>query len=360
MENPSDRSSSPRVQRGISDFLIRVVLMTALVSSVAGAAYGHFAHDAPGTGAVVGAAFGAVFSTLEGLVFRGELGARLRRAPFLVNLGVRVAVYVVLIVAMMALVVRLMNGPGSLSGLGPADVGLSLAGSVVANLMYAIADLLGPGMLIAFAAGRYHRPRAEERALLFLDLCGSTAKAERLGQQRFLAFLDAFIGDVSRDIVANGGEIHKYVGDEVIAIWRLAPGRNDAGIVRACFSARARLEARRGVYEGAFEEGAEFRAALHAGVVAVGEIGLYKKEIALIGDPMNTAARILEACRELGYPTLASSALVERLNMPKDRIECAAIAALPLRGKIEPLDLVALSPIRACREGDGRALGETP
>ena len=51
-----------------------------------------------------------------------------------------------------------------------------------------------------------------------------------------LAFLDAFIGDVSRDIVANGGEIHKYVGDEVIAIWRLAPGRNDAGIVRACFS----------------------------------------------------------------------------------------------------------------------------
>jgi adenylate cyclase len=358
MENPSDRSS-PRGQRGISDLLIRVVLMSTLVSSVAGAAYGHFAHDALVTGAVVGAAFGAVLSTLEGLVFHGEPGAGLRRAPFLVNLGVRVAAYVVLIVAMMALVVRLMNGPGSLSGLGPADVGFTLAGSVLANLMYAIADLLGPGVLIAFAAGRYHRPRAEERALLFIDLCGSTSKAERLGQERFMAFLDAYISDVSRDIVANGGEIHKYVGDEVIAIWRLAPGRSDAGIVRACFAARERLEARRGVYERAFGEGAEFRAALHAGVVAVGEIGLYKKEIALIGDPMNTAARILDACRELGYLTLASSTLIDRLNLPPDRIECAAIAALPLRGKTEPLDLVSLSPSRLVRDATVEALRET-
>ncbi len=199
MENPSNRYSSTRGQRGISDLWIRVVLVSTLVSSVAGAAYGHFAHDALVTGAVVGAAFGAVFSTLEGLVFHGESGAGLRSAPFLVNLGVRVAAYFVLIVAMMPVVVRLMNGPGSLSGLGPADVSFTLPGSVLGNLMYAIADLLGPGVLIAFAAGRYHRPRAEERALLFIDLCGSTATAERLGQKRFLAFLDAFIARHCRE-----------------------------------------------------------------------------------------------------------------------------------------------------------------
>jgi adenylate cyclase len=164
----------------------------------------------------------------------------------------------------------------------------------------------------------------------------------------------------SRDIVANGGESHKYVGDEVIALWRLALGRSDAAIVRACFSARARLDARRGVYERAFGEGAEFRAAPHAGVVAVGEIGLYKKEIAVIGDPMNTAARILDACRELGYPTLASSTLIERLNLPPDRIECTAIAAPALRGKIEPLDLVALSPIRLGGDAAVEVLNNLP
>jgi hypothetical protein len=35
------------------------------------------------------------------------------------------------------------------------------------------------------------------------------AKAERLGLERFLAFLDAFLVDVSYDIVGHGGEIHK-------------------------------------------------------------------------------------------------------------------------------------------------------
>src|SRR5208283_4665028 len=105
-----------------------------------------------------------------------------------------------------------------------------------------------------------------------------------------------------QDIIENGGEIHKYVGDEVIATWRLRPGRNDAAIVRACLSARDRLASRREAYRQAFGEWAEFRAALHAGVVVVGEIGSFKKEIALVGDPMNTAARH-PRCRDLGVPT---------------------------------------------------------
>jgi adenylate cyclase len=137
------------------------------------------------------------------------------------------------------------------------------------------------------------------------------------------------------------------VGDEVIATWRLKPGRNDAGIVRACLAARDRLAARREAYEREFGESADFRAALHAGLVTVGEIGAFKKEIALIGDPMNTAARILDACRELGYPTLASSTLIERLDGLPDQVERKVIAPLPLRGKAAPLDLVSLGRARA-------------
>ncbi len=53
-----------------------------------------------------------------------------------------------------------------------------------------------------------------------------------------------------------------------------------------------------------------------------------KKEIALIGDPMNTAAQILDACRELGFATLASSALMERLDGAPDEVERKRIAPL--------------------------------
>ena len=320
--------------------LLRIVLVCSVVSALVGAAYGGVAHGAVLLGFLVGAALGAIFPALEILVFKGDAGARLRRSPFLVFLAARIVAYVALIVAIEVFGVGLLYGPGAIGQIGVVDFAFALLVSALGNLAFAIADLLGPGVLLAFAAGHYHRPRPEERALLFIDLCGSTAKAERLGQSRFLSFLDAFFVDVTRDIVENGGEIHKYVGDEVIATWKLRPGRNDAAIVRACLAARDRLAARKESYKRAFGECAEFRAALHAGVVAVGEIGSFKKEIALVGDPMNTAARMLDACRDLAVPSLASSALIDRLEaLP---IAPLALARLPLRGKAEPIEVFAL------------------
>jgi len=322
--------------------MLRIVLGVALVSALIGAAYGYVAHGALLLGFGLGAVFGALFPTLEILLFKGEAGVRLRRQPFLVSFGVRAGAYVVLIVAIEVAGVWLAFGSAGIGGAVVVDLAFALLLSILGNLAFATADLLGPGVLFAFAAGRYHRPRPEERALLFIDLCGSTSKAERLGEARFLAFLDSFIADVSRDIVENGGEIHKYVGDEIIATWRLRPGRSDAGVARAYFAARDRLASRRDAYEREFGETAEFRAALHAGVVAVGEIGSFKKEIALIGDSMNTAARMLDACRALDRPALASREFVERLGPLPDSVEADPIAPLPLRGKAEPLELVAL------------------
>ena len=332
----------------MSNFVtLRIVLTSALVSALIGGAYGYYAHGAFALGAVLGVVFGAVFPALEILVFKGDAGAWLRRRPFLVHFGVRSAVYLVIIVMIEMLGVTLFYGAEGLGRISLGDFAFTLAICAVGNLMYAIADLLGPGVLFAFAAGRYYRPRREERALLFIDLRASTTAAERLGEARFLDLLDAFIDDVSQAIVQNGGEIHKYVGDEIIATWRLKPGRNDAGIVRACFVARDRLAARRDVYKRDFGVGADFRAALHGGAVVVGEIGSFKKEIALIGDSMNTTARILDACRQLDRPTLASSALLDRLKGLPDSIAPRVIAPLALRGKSQPLELFALERAEA-------------
>ena len=323
---------------------VRIVLVSAVVGAFIGAAYTFVVHHAPLVGLLIGAAFGTVFPTIEILLFKGEAGAQLRRSPFLVFLGVRIAIYLVLIVAIEISSVWLFYGRAAIGEIGLADIAFALLISFLFNLLHAVADLLGPGVLFAFAAGRYHNPRPEERALLFIDLCGSTAKAERLGDARFLDFLDAFLADVSRDIVENGGEIHKYVGDEIIATWRLRNGRDNSGIVRAYLAAHDRLAARREAYRREFGEGAEFRAALHIGVVMLGEVGSFKKEVALIGDPMNTAARILDACRALGRPALASRALVKPIGALPASVRSDAIAPLALRGKAEPLELVALEP----------------
>jgi adenylate cyclase len=276
---------------------------------------------------------------MEILVFQGRIGPDLRRLPFLLYLGLRSAAYVIVIVVIDAVGVKLLYGPQPL-GLG--DIAFGLLFSVAANFIFAMGELLGPGVLFAFIVGRYHRPRREERALLFIDLRGSTATAERLGETRFLDFLSAFIADVSQAIVENRGEIHKYVGDEIIATWRLEPERSDAGIVRACFAAHDRLAARRDDYLRDFGAGAEFRAALHGGAVIVGEIGTFKKEIALIGDAMNTTARILDACRDTGRIVLASAALLERLTDLPAAIAVEPLKPIALRGKSAPFEVSAL------------------
>jgi adenylate cyclase len=212
-------------------------------------------------------------------------------------------------------------------------------------LIISVNDLLGPGVLFAFAAGRYHNPRIEERALLFIDMRSSTAIAERLGELHYLSLLNRFVGDVSFAVAEAGGGIHKYVGDEVIATWRLAPGANPPACVSAVFAALERITAQGPTYEREFDVVPDFRASLHCGPVAVGELGSLRREIALIGDTMNTAARILEACRDTDNRVLASAALIERLATLPPGVTRRRLGEFPVRGKERRLELEALEAV---------------
>jgi adenylate cyclase len=182
--------------------------------------------------------------------------------------------------------------------------------------------------------------------LLFIDLESSTRIAERLGEVRFLVFLNRFIADVSEAIVGARGEIHKYVGDELIVTWKLAAGLKEARCIRGCFDALDRLEQHAPEYERDFGARANFRAALHCGPVVLGELGVVKQEIALIGDSMNTAARLQQACRDTGHRVLASAALIERIEPLPPHIIARALGPLPLRGKASAIEVYALEEER--------------
>ena len=343
---------------------LRLILWIALSSTVIGAFYAHAVHvrgDGPAFttylhGGLAGGLTGGFFAAAEVFAQSGASGPLLRRLPFLAYLGLRSLFYLAGILLIQALLNRLLPyAAGRFATITRGDVLFSLSVSVVYNLLLGIDALLGPGVLFAFVAGRYFRPRIEERALLFIDMRGSSAIAERLGEVRFLAFLNRFVADVSLAIAREGGEIHKYVGDEVIATWRLAPGAGNAPrCLDACFAALGRLEAGAAAYEREFGACADFRASLHCGPVAVGELGFLKKEIALIGDAMNTAARILDACRETGRPVLASAALLDRLAGLPEGVARRPLGPLAMRGKEQAVALFALET-GAAEAGAGRA-----
>jgi adenylate cyclase len=329
-----------------SPFPLRRFLWILFAGALLGAVYTHSQHGGFPVAAAVGAAVGssialAIFA-LERFVLRRNSGAVLRRLPFFAYFVLRSALYVGILLLINELANRFASPEGRFVPINQVDILAFVSVCVGGNLLISVNDLLGPGVLFNFAAGRYYHPRREERVLLLIDMRSSTAIAERLGEARFLDFLNRFIFDVSLAIAAAGGEIHKYVGDEVIATWPLAPGPNEAGCVRACFAALERLAARRADYEAEFGLRADFRAGLHCGPLVVGELGYLKKEIALIGDAMNTAARILEACRAADTRVLASAALLDRIAALPPGVTRRGLGELAMRGKERALELYVL------------------
>ena len=320
--------------------LFRLYLSRTVAALLAAALYAGTRYRSPVSGGLAGALCAASLISLEAFVLRRNSGGFIRPLPFLAYFALRSVLYVGVIVFVIV-VVNVAAGAG-FAGVRPFDLIVAMVGAVGVILFLSVNDLLGPGVLFAFAAGRYHNPRIEERALLFIDMRASTAIAERLGELRYLKLLNRFVGDVSFAVAEAGGGIHKYVGDEVIATWRLARGPNPPACVGAAFAALDRIASQGPAYRSEFGVVPDFRAALHCGPVAVGELGSVRKEIALIGDTMNTASRIQQACRETDNRVLASAALLERLAALPSGVTRRRLGELPMRGKERPLELDVL------------------
>jgi len=250
--------------------------------------------------------------------------------------------------------------------------------------------MIGANVLRYFMAGRYHRPIAEERIFLFLDLEKSTNLAERLGSARYFELLRRFVDDLTDPIVASRGEIYQYAGDEVVVTWSLAEGVRDANCVR-CFELLRRfmddltdpIVASRGeIYQYAGDEVVvtwslaegvrdancvrcffwsrdavareaarytrdfgtvpRFRAGLHGGTVTAGELGDLRRQIVFVGDILNTAARLEEYAKRAGLDLVVSDSLLSRLELPAG-IEARRCGELELRGKEAPVGAYSLS-----------------
>lgn len=192
--------------------------------------------------------------------------------------------------------------------------------------------MIGANALRYFLAGDYHRPKAEERVFLFVDLEGSTALAERLGSARYFELLRRFVDDLTDPVLETEGEIHQYAGDEVVITWSIEAGLRDANCVRCFFAVRDAIARDAARYQRDFGAEPRFRGGLHGGTVTAGELGDLRQQIVFVGDILNTAARLQEYAKREGLELVASGALLERLALPPG-VEAARCGELELRGK---------------------------
>lgn len=103
------------------------------------------------------------------------------------------------------------------------------------NFFTQINSLLGKNVLLNYMTGKYHKPREEERAFMFLDMSSSTTIAEKLGPVAYHRFMNNSFFDIDEVIVESKGEIYQYVGDEVVISWRNNVGFKDANCIKCFF-----------------------------------------------------------------------------------------------------------------------------
>jgi adenylate cyclase len=269
---------------------------------------------------------------------------RMRRLPLPIYLGLRVVLYVVIILVGLSAARLVLDG----SEFRFTDIfagggfTFSVAMAVFANIALEMGNLLGFRTIGKLVTGRYVRPRRELKAFLLIDMKNSTGIAEQLGPIRFHELLNDFFRDIAAAALESGAEIHKYVGDEAILTWPADRIPLDGDVVACPFAVRDFIAGNDKRYRRQFGIVPGFRAALHVGEIVAGQIGDIRREIAYVGDTLNVAARLLEAAKEVGHDILVSTDLLEKATLPPG-IVAKPLQTLAVRGRAAPIGIAALS-----------------
>jgi adenylate cyclase len=175
-----------------------------------------------------------------------------------------------------------------------------------------------------------------EVSILFMDVRGFTSFSETAPARDVVARLNELFEIVVPLITDHGGHANKFIGDGLLAVFG-APERLDDHADRAVAAALQIATQVRDHFGGELAVGL----GVNTGSVVVGTIGGGGRlDFTVIGDTVNTAARVESATRETGDDVLITSATRERLTSASDWDQRPA---MPLKGKSETVELFAPS-----------------
>jgi class 3 adenylate cyclase/tetratricopeptide (TPR) repeat protein/ketosteroid isomerase-like protein len=165
-------------------------------------------------------------------------------------------------------------------------------------------------------------------SVVFGDLVGSTALQERLDPESVRAVMSRFYDTMRATVSRHGGQLEKLLGDGVVAVFGVpVAGEDDA--LRAVRCAAGMVEDL-AVLGDELEPRWGLRLHLRAGV-NTGEV-VISGDGELVGDAMNTAARLQESGAS-GQVVLGEATW----RLVRHRVRLEPMAALALRGKAAPV-----------------------
>ncbi len=156
-------------------------------------------------------------------------------------------------------------------------------------------------------------------ALLYADLRDFTALSQSTEPAVMIAALDAWFDRIAGAVHAFKGEVLKFIGDGVLAIFPVtgAPGEACEAALRAVVAARAGMAHLDKVRQKQGLPPLPFGAALHVGEMLWGNVGAADRlDFTAIGPAVNLVSRLEGLCRPLGQAVLISGAVAAETTTP--------------------------------------------
>jgi len=191
---------------------------------------------------------------------------------------------------------------------------LRLQRRVATNILNAyLGHRTGPKVL----AGQIRRGTGEEitAVLWSSDLRGFTERSDRLNGTQMIAMLNELFDAQAEAIAGHGGEILKFIGDGLLAIFPIENGGMAAAAARhALASAMEAVDAARGLTN---DPPLEIVVALHIGNAIYGNVGSAQRlDFTVVGPAVNLVSRIEAVAKTLNVPIIVSDDFARAYGQP--------------------------------------------
>ncbi|HVO38613.1 MAG TPA: adenylate/guanylate cyclase domain-containing protein [Spirochaetia bacterium] len=179
------------------------------------------------------------------------------------------------------------------------------------------------------------KPTTERKNLTFLftDVRGFTTISESMSPDKVVQMLNHYLDIQNSVIVANNGEVDKFVGDEMMAFFE-GPKR-DLNACRASLEIRKAMAQEKELAKLQHADVVSIGIGINSGPVVFGSMGARERmDFTSIGDTVNLAARLEGTNKEYGTKTLITESVYEKVQ---DVILCREIDLVTVKGKTKPV-----------------------
>ncbi|HBY75902.1 MAG TPA: adenylate/guanylate cyclase domain-containing response regulator, partial [Cyanobacteria bacterium UBA11148] len=203
---------------------------------------------------------------------------------------------------------------------------------------------------------RLGNAREEEITVVFCDIRGFTAIAESQSAMETFKWLNAFFTQMSQAIASHHGFVDKFLGDALLAIFD-RPEYHAADAINAALTMQDYLkEFNRDLDQYKLESPINIGIGIHTGLGLIGTVGSDQRmDSTVIGDVVNTAARLEELTKIYKCPILASHTTLTHVKTRVNNVESETqefqsfesrwVDRVTPRGKQQALDLYEILAI---------------